>query len=550
MTMKSPDGALGDDERYRAVFTNYAERPPQAGGNPGIWCYTDRLSYAAGETVVVHACTTARSFDAVLLRDGAAPREVLRRTALAGAFHETPADCSIAGCGWPAAFAFTIEPDWPSGAYRLTLTSGELACEHLFIVRPPPGDRAGRLLLVAATATWTAYNDWGGSNHYEGLTGPTGDRPAPEVSTLRPWARGFVTLPPDAPRAGLAAPPAFGTPVRYPHMEWAWRTGHSKKYASSGWASYERHFVAWAERQGYAVDIVSQTDLHYRPELLDGYACVVFTGHDEYWSWEMRDAIDAYVESGGRVARFAGNFMWQIRLENAGTRQICHKYRAREDDPLYRTERRHLTTGAWEAAETGRPAALTFGLNALRGLYAGWGGCAPRGPGGFSVYRPEHWAFAGTGLGYGDLLGGESRAFGYEVDGLDYEIRGGLPYPAPGEVVPEGLEILALGLTSLVETGPGSLFLGQEDAEYIAGILHGSGEALERVKRGAGMIVHFRRGRGEVFHAGSCDWVAGLIRGDPYVAQVTRTVLDRYLQGQLVGQHPHPNPPPLSRERG
>ena len=46
-----------------------------------------------------------------------------------------------------------------------------------------------------------------------------------------------------------------------------------------------------------------------------------------------------------------------------------------------------------------------------------------------------------------------------------------------------------------------------------------------------GAIVHFRKGRGKVFHAGACDWVAGLTRSDPMVEQVTRTVLRRFLDG-------------------
>ena len=53
---------------------------------------------------------------------------------------------------------------------------------------------------------------------------------------------------------------------------------------------------------------------------------MVFVGHDEYWSWEMRDAVDAYIDSGGHCARFAGNFFWQIRLEgSAGDVQVCYK---------------------------------------------------------------------------------------------------------------------------------------------------------------------------------------------------------------------------------
>ena len=181
------------------------------------------------------------------------------------------------------------------------------------------------------------------------------------------------------------------------------------------------------------------------------------------------------------------------------------------------------------------PGAATFGLNALRGVYAGWGGCAPRGSGGFTVYRPEHWAFAGSDLYYGDVFGGASRVFGYEVDGLDYRMEDGLPVPSGADGAPDGLEILALGLASPREENhghdPDALFIGDEDLIFAAEILHGraDGESLAKTSRGNGMIVHFARGAGEVFHAGSCEWVAGLIDQDPFVERITKTVLDRFL---------------------
>ena len=43
------------------------------------------------------------------------------------------------------------------------------------------------------------------------------------------------------------------------------------------------------------------------------------------------------------------------------------------------------------------------------------------------------------------------------------------------------------------------------------------------------MMVTMTKGRGEVFHAGTTNWVAGLIHKDPYVECITRNVLDRYL---------------------
>jgi hypothetical protein len=290
--------------------------------------------------------------------------------------------------------------------------------------------------------------------------------------------------------------------------------------------------VRWAEQAGYQVDLVSQYDLQLRPDVIADYRCLVFIGHDEYWSWEMRDSIDAYVDNGGRVARFAGNFMWQTRLEDDGQRQVCYKSRAWDEDPQAATDR--IST-SWELPQINRPGALTFGLNAIRGVYAGWGGCVAFGSGGFPLYRPQHWAFAGTGLGYGDVLGAQSRVFAYEVDGLDYVIRDGLPYPSGAEQVPEGLEILALGLASNREVArnsdAASLFLGSEDCELHARILYGevTPRTLELAGRGSGMIVSFEKGAGEVFHAGSVEWVAGLLRRDPQVERVTRNVLGRFL---------------------
>jgi hypothetical protein len=537
-----PDFGLTAAQRRAAVFGHRYERAGMGGAAGEIWCYTDALAYPPGATVRLCVSSSASRYHLSVVRDGAREAAVLERSIADGRWQETPEECSVVGCGWTPSLEFRIGEDWPSGAYRVTLTAAgpagnALSAHHLFIVRPRPGAKRGRILQVAASGTWTAYNTWGGSNHYQGITGPHRNQYATTVSLERPWCRGFVVLPHDAPRVPLEFDPPPGAAPRYPHLEWAYANGYSNKYASSGWASYDRHFLQWAERAGFAVDLASQHELHFTPEILEGYACLVFVGHDEYWTWEMRDAVDAYVERGGRVARFAGNFMWQTRLERGGRAQVCYKYRARAEDPVYRSADRARTTGSWEASETGRPGALTFGLNATDGLYAGWGGCAPRGVRGFPVYRPEHWAFAGTGLSYGDLLGAQGHAFGYEVDGLEYLIRGGLPEPTATSAAPPGLEILALGLSSLKEESLNvpldDRFLSDDDAKYVAEIklADASAAAVDRVKRGAGMIVNFSRGRGEVFHAGSCEWVAALLRRDPMVERVTANVLGRYLEG-------------------
>ncbi|RVC60571.1 N,N-dimethylformamidase beta subunit family domain-containing protein [Mesorhizobium sp.] len=535
-----PDFGLSPEERRFAERGHFYEWAGMDGAHGEIWCYSDRFSYQTGDTVRLQVSSTAPRFVIEIMREGAVETKVFEQSGIAAHWQDTPHQCSVEGCGWETAFEFKIGEEWPSGGYRIKLTAEgrdrrPIHCHHIVIVLPNAGRKPGRILQVAATGTWLAYNTWGGSNHYDGITGPDHNQYSPIVSTQRPWCRGFVVLPPQAPRVPLELIMPPRTVPRHPHKEWAFATGHSRKYASAGWASYDSNFFRFAERAGYAVDLASQHDLHFSPEILLNYDCVVFAGHDEYWTWEMRDAVDTFVDQGGRVGRFAGNFMWQTRLEHEGRQQVCYKYRARAEDPVYKSGDVTRATNSWEAPEISRPGCKTFGLNATNGVYVGWGGCAPRGVRGFPIYRPEHWAFAGTGLFYGDLLGAESHIYGYEVDGLDYEIRKGLPYPTPESGAPEGLEILSVGMATLVEESadlaPEDEIISDGEARFVAELLFRevNSATLNKVKRTSGMIINFKRGKGEVFHAGSCEWVAGLLKQDAMVECVTRNVLDRYL---------------------
>ncbi|RXN93382.1 hypothetical protein C7R54_06735 [Achromobacter aloeverae] len=290
----------------------------------------------------------------------------------------------------------------------------------------------------------------------------------------------------------------------------------------------------WAEKHGYVVDLITQDDLHHDHGALDGYRCAVFVGHDEYWSREMRDHVDAFVEGGGNVARFAGNFMWQIRLEAGGTRQVAYKYDARTRDPLAATQPA-LMTSAWEDPLVNHPGASTFGVNGLRGIYAGFGGMARRGPRGFTVFRPEHWAFSGSGLGYADMFGDSVNIFGYEVDGLDYTFVDGRPEPLGTDGAPQGVEILAMGWATLSEAGRPedaySFMLGDRDTLFRASLLapDATAESVQRHSRGSGMIVHFKKGAGQVFTAGTCEWIYGLSLGEEAAETITNNVLVRFL---------------------
>ncbi len=524
---------------YDATMALLYETPIDDPTLPQVFVYTDRLSYAPGDTIAIHASCTMGHFTLDIVRDGVKPTHVASIEVQAG-FHMPQPDFLVEGCGWPVATRWTIPADLPSGFY-LMLSRGTAADgtvreqEHAFTLRSASPGTTAHILFMQATCTWSAYNDWGGGNHYMSDKA-AGFVFAPQLTTQRPFSRGFLWLPEGAPRRmhENAGPP--GAIARHPCFEFAVSRGFSKFYASAGWATYERHFALWAEREGIALDYATQHDLQANPALLDNYDCLVTVGHDEYWTWEMRDAVDAFVDRGGHYARFAGNFYWQIRLEAGGTRQVCYKWSAPDADPIRLTNDKQRLTCNWENPLIARPGASTTGLNGGWGIYAGVGAMVPRGAGGFTVYRERHWSLAGTHLRYGDILGAAGNIFGYEVDGLDYEIRQGLPWPTFKDGAPPTVEIIGLGLATNTEAIPETRgetsyfnFYGDPAAE-VAPLRYDSIDAdtLDQAARGSGMVVHFTRGQGSVFHAGTCDWVAGLTRRDHGVEQVTRNVLARF----------------------
>jgi len=517
------------------------ELPYENAAYAEIWFYTDRLSYRPGDVVAFHASSTVARFALEIIRDGYQPHLLERTDDLKAPLTPLRPGFIEAGCDWPVVHRWPVPPEAPSGFYIAVASAVDAfgrprVQEHGFVIRVGKRDvaaRRTRILLVCATSTWIAYNDWGGANHYHGDKVGAGMRFAPRLTIHRPWARGLIRLPEGAPRNPHAHYVSPGAIPRYPPIEFAFTRGFSKWYANAGWATYERPFVVWAESNAYALDYASQHDLQDDSELLDGYPCLALIGHDEYWSWEMREAVERYLERGGNVARCAGNFFWQIRLEDGGQTQVCYKSEARERDPVMGTTQQRRLTSNWEDPLVSWPGAHTFGLNASYGMYAHVGAQVAHSSGGFTVYRPDHWALAGTDLGYGDVLGAGAKVLGYEVDGLDYTFRDGLPYPTFSDGAPESVEIIAMGPAfnkEIATDRQGEALYYHDTSPRFAMLRYGEDTPVARDKasRGSGMIVTFTKGKGTVFHAGSCEWVAGLKQRDHATETVMRNVLDRF----------------------
>jgi hypothetical protein len=485
------------------------------------WVYAWPQSVAPGEPVAIRAAGPPCAGELRIARIGLA-RQVVWRQPITVEPHELPADAAAAGCRWPDAATVTVPGDWPSGFYEVNLrTRAPVPRETVgfFVVRAAAPDPT-RPLLVLTTNTWNAYNDFGGPNLYTGGT---------HVSFERPLAPGYLRKP-DGPGSRVtvvdAPDPAMTTHLAYvrDHQLSPWA-------GSAGWPNAELPFVRWAEDRGYGIDYAVNTDLDHVPDLLDGRRLYLSVGHDEYWTAGMRDAVESFTGAGGNAAFLSGNTaFWQVRIEDGERTMVGYKDQLKRD-PVYGTDRQHLLSAMWSDHLVGRPENHLTGVSFSRGGYHRIGRNVAAGAGGYTVYRPGHWVFEGTGVTYGDLIGAGSVVVGYECDGCDLTLRDGLPVPTGSDGTPTDLEILGLAPAQHFthESAPRPVPEGHpSEGEFIAARVFGTRDpdAVARLAHGHAVMGIHRPG-GHVFTAGTTEWAWGLAGRDPVIERITANVIDR-----------------------
>ncbi|MCP5027481.1 MAG: hypothetical protein GY929_14485 [Actinomycetia bacterium] len=311
---------------------------------------------------------------------------------------------------------------------------------------------------------------------------------------------------------------------------------------AAGWTNWERLFVVWAEQNGLRLDYATSLDLATEPDILEPYELYVSVGHDEYWSASMRDTVEGWVGRGGAAVFLSGNTaFWQVRFEGpdpSGTATQVVGYKLDfELDPVMGTDAQTSVTTMWSDPLCERPENEMTGVSFTRGGYAH---ClnAPAGSGGYTIWRPSHWAFDGLGLRAGDIVGAEPVVVGYECDGTELQLVEGLPVATGSGGTPADFEVVGTAPAHLWETGEGAPGLPDTyvgELNWVAERLGGGDtpENRERFAHGTAVMGSFRRGQGEVFTTGCTDWAYGLV--DETVSRVTRNVLSRYVEFEPGG---------------
>lgn len=364
--------------------------------------YAGAASVAGGEPIDLYIHTQAEAVQVEVFRigwyGGRGARRVAGPIRLAGVAQPMPEmdDSGLVDCAWHTPLRLdTADADgrpWCSGVHlaRLTESAGGHQSYILFVVRDDR--RRAALRVQLPLTTYQAYNDWGGKSLYN--WGSSGGERAARVSFNRPYACNHRN---PAAACGMGAGEFLANLQPHPDTYGA---------RNAGW---DINTVRWLEREGHDVAYSTSLDTHRQAEDPARCGAWLSIGHDEYWSWAMRDQVEALRDAGVHLGFLTANAAyWQIRLEPSpasGTPDrlmVCSKKARR--DPLRALDRssRQLTD-KWRSEAVGRAEESLIGV-----MYT-----ADPVDGDLVVAAADHWVFAGTGLAAGDRLPG---LLGYEVD--------------------------------------------------------------------------------------------------------------------------------------
>jgi hypothetical protein len=312
-----PSGNPIQVENAKVGTTAWQIQNPALNGE--IEGYASSTSVNRGGSISLFVSTTSATYTIEVYRlgwyGGAGGRQVLGPITRTGFLQPMPsADANgMRECNWTSPYTFKVpnkptDPtDWASGVYLVKLTAASgLQRYIIFTVRDDA--RSSAYLVQQSVNTWQAYNVWGGQSLY--TFNSVGKVAAQKVSFNRPYDRNYGT-------------------------------GDFLGNVTGGW---EINMLRFLEREGYDVSYATDVDLHEQGLALLGlHKAFLSVGHDEYWSYEMRAAVQQARDQGKHLGFFAANSVyWQIRYESgvgppqaANRTLVGYKESADISDPYY-----------------------------------------------------------------------------------------------------------------------------------------------------------------------------------------------------------------------
>ncbi|MGH2866600.1 MAG: N,N-dimethylformamidase beta subunit family domain-containing protein, partial [Solirubrobacteraceae bacterium] len=303
-------------------------------------------------------------------------------------------------CDWRPTLSFVVPSALASGVYIAKLSTSAAARDCLFVVR---ARTTTPLLVQVPTATYQAYNAWGGDSLYPG----------------------------GAFRVGLTGT-SQGTAVSYDRP-------YDSQNGAGQFFARDVAMVRFLERYGYPISYTTSESVDADPAQVRHHRALIDIGHSEYWSVRQERTFARALHSGTSLLFFSSDLL---------------------AEPV-----RYVRTGALGAAATGPTIVAQGGPAAGRGGVArgdrfrrrsarltgsAYLGCiTPRLPGfGPPVYHyygwspapalKPAWLFRGTGIRRGTTIRG---IVGYELD-------------ARTSASPRGTRVIGGGSAPCMSAGP------------------------------------------------------------------------------------------------
>ncbi|MCO6049137.1 DUF4082 domain-containing protein [Mesorhizobium sp. RP14(2022)] len=227
-------------------------------------------------------------------------------------------DKGLIDCGnWAVSASWAVPSDAVSGLYFAKLvredgTKGESIIP--FVVRED-GSKSD-IVFQTSDTTWQAYNEWGGASLYFGEV-PTDPNDM------------IAYMPPNCSCGIKAIGRAYEISYNRPLVTNTSTKGGPHDFIFGA----EYSAIRWLEQNGYDVSYISGVDTSRNGSSLLDHKAFLSVGHDEYWSGEQRQAVEAARDAGVNLAFWGGNdCYWKIRWEDSidgnGTpyrTMVCYK---------------------------------------------------------------------------------------------------------------------------------------------------------------------------------------------------------------------------------
>ena len=210
-------------------------------------------------------------------------------------------------CGdWAVSASWQVPSYAVSGLYVALLIrddtgfAGSGVSEVPFVVRNDAS--TAQIVYQTSDATWQAYNAYNPPTLPAGITNPAGS----DFGLGNNLYQCYIACPPGTPGGYTKPSPAspsqaFEVSYNRPLQVGAYDQGRDGPFYA------EFPMIQFLEENGYDVTYISQTDVDTNGALLLNHKMFVSSGHDEYWSANMRANVTAARDAGVSLAFFSGN---------------------------------------------------------------------------------------------------------------------------------------------------------------------------------------------------------------------------------------------------